>query len=259
MKRRNFVQSAVAVGVGAGSAGLSAAGPEPGYVALGWLRARRDLDVDRLRAFLEGALVPAYNRAGVRPIGVFQVTIGPENPSLLLVAPYPTMAAFEAARARLAADAIWTRAVAAFDAKWELAYDRGELSLLRSFQSFPGIEIPPSEPAGTRLFELRVYESRNVTAHARKVAMFDGGEIAIFRRVGIQPVFFGSTVFGSRLPNLAYMVYYPAWAARAEAWSRFAADPEWKRLSTAPGGADRELVSRISNELLTALPFSQIR
>ena len=89
--------------------------------------------------------------------------------------------------------------------------------------------------------------------------MFDGGEIDIFRRVGINPVFFGSTVFGSRMPNLTYMVYYPAWEARAEAWSRFASDPDWKKLSTAPGNVDRELVSIISNQLMSALPFSQLK
>ena len=102
-------------------------------------------------------------------------------------------------------------------------------------------------------------ESRNGAGHQRKVAMFDGGEIDIFRRVGINPVFFGSTIFGTRMPNLTYMVYYPTWEARAEAWAKFANDSEWKKLSTAPGNADRELVSSISNQLMSPLPFSQLK
>jgi predicted outer membrane protein len=259
MKRRKFVHSALAAGVAAGAPGVPAADPQAGYVTLGWLRARRDQDLDRLRAFLGTSLVPAYNRAGVQPVGAFQVMIGPDNPSFLMAAAYPSMAAIEAARAKLALDRAWVREVAEFDAKWDLAYERGELSLLRCFRTMPGIELPRVEAGRANLFELRVYESRNVTAHHRKVAMFDEGEIAIFRRLGIHPVFFGSTIFGARLPSLTYMVRYPSWEARAEAWSKFSQDPEWKKMSTAPGNADRELVSSISNQLMTALPFSQIR
>jgi hypothetical protein len=169
------------------------------------------------------------------------------------------MAAIQETRDQLQRDEKWMRESAAFDEKWDLAYERGELSLLRGFRTCPGIELPKVEAGKPNLFELRTYESRNLTAHARKVAMFDGGEIGIFRRLGINPVFFGTTVFGTRMPSLTYMVYYPTWEARAEAWSKFGADAEWKKLSTSPGNADREIVSNISNLLLTPLPFSQIK
>ena len=99
---------------------------------------------------------------------------------------------------------------------------------------------------------MRIYESRNLQGHVRKVAMFDNGEIDIFRRVGITPVFFGSTVYGPNLPNLVYMICFPSIEARSEAWGKFGQDPDWKRISTAPGSADRELVSRISNQLAHA-------
>jgi hypothetical protein len=36
--------------------------------------------------------------------------------------------------------------------------------------------------------------------------MFDTAEIAIFRKAGLQPVFFGNTLIGQNLPNLAYML-----------------------------------------------------
>jgi hypothetical protein len=61
------------------------------------------------------------------------------------------------------------------------------------------------------------------------------------------------------MPNLTYLVYYPSWESRAEAWSKFAQDAEWKQMSTAPGGTDRELVTSISNQLMVPLPFSHIR
>src|SRR5207247_1857526 len=231
-----------------------------GYVTLEWFRCRRDIDVQRMRSFLDDSLLPAYNRSGIKPVGVFQPLVGPDSPSFLVVAPYTSMAAIQETKGkRMAQDEKWTKDLAPFEEKWELAYERRESFLLRGFRTFPGIEIPRIEAGKTNVFELRIYESRNTTGHEKKVAMFDDGEIDIFRRVGVNPVFFGSTIFGSRMPNLTYMVYYPAWEARAEAWSRFASDPDWKTLPTTPGNVDRELVSIISNQLMSALPFSQLK
>jgi hypothetical protein len=257
MKRRRFIHSALAAGVGAGAAPDAESAGEQ-FLTLGWYRARRDLDLERLRGHLS-SWSAAANRAGVQPVGAFQVMIGPDNPSFLVVAAYPSMAALEEKRAKIETDETWRRESAAFDEKWDLAYERMETSLLRGFRTFPGIEQPKSEGGKPNVFELRTYESRSTSAHRKKVAMFDGGEIAIFRRVGIHPVFFGSTVFGPRMPSLTYLVYYPSWEARAEAWSRFGSDAEWKKLAGTPGNADRELVSAISNQLLQPLPFSQIK
>ncbi len=249
----------MAGGVAAGISRTSAAADERKYLTLDWYHCRRDLDVQRLRDFLGSSVMPAYNRAGVRPIGLFQVSIGPDNPSFLMAAPYPSMAGIQDTMARLAADDKWTRELAAFDEKWDLAYERRESSLLQTFKSFPGLEVSKAESGKTNLFELRTYESRNNLGHVKKVSMFDNGEIDIFRRVGVNPVFFGSTLFGPRMPNLVYMIYFPSIEARSEAWSKFGQDAEWKKISTAPGMVDRELVSSISNQLLTPLPASQIK
>jgi hypothetical protein len=259
MNRRNFIQTALAGGIAAGIPKMAASADERKYLTLDWFHSRRDLDLQRLRDFLGNSVVSAYNRAGVRPVGLFQVSVGPDSPSFLMVAPYPSMAGIQETMGKLAADEKWIKDVAAFDEKWDLAYERRESSLLLTFKSFPGLEIPKAEPGKTNLFELRMYESRNDLGHAKKVSMFDGGEIDIFKRVGVNPVFFGSTMFGPRMPNLVYMICFPSIEARAEAWSKFGQDPEWKKISTAPGMVDRELVSSISNQLLTPLPASQIK
>ena len=65
--------------------------------------------------------------------------------------------------------------------------------------------------------------------------MFNKGEIAIFRRAGLTPVFFGETLVGADMPNLTYMLVYEDMAAHDKQWSAFGADPEWKKLSTTPG------------------------
>ncbi len=259
MRRRRFLKASLAAGV---AAGIPAAAAEvgPKYLALEWYRCRRDQDVQRLREFFGASMLPAYGRAGLRTVGLFQVSVGPDSPSFLVLTEYASIGAVQETAARLLRDEKWSADLVALDEKWDLAYDRREAWLLRGFKSFPGIELPKTlEPGRANLFELRIYESRNLQGHLRKVSMFDNGEIDVFRKVGIAPVFFGSTVYGPNLPNLAYMICFPSIEARSEAWTKFGQDPDWKRMSTAPGSADRELVSRISNQLLTALPGSQVK
>lgn len=41
-------------------------------------------------------------------------------------------------------------------------------------------------------------------------------------------------------------------------WAAFAADSEWKKLSTTPGYTDGEIVSNISNMFLRPAAYSQI-
>ena len=48
-------------------------------------------------------------------------------------------------------------------------------------------------------------------------------------------------------------------AAREKNWRAFATSPEWKKLSSTPGLSDAEIVSNISNALLTPLAGSVIR
>ena len=104
-----------------------------------------------------------------------------------------------------------------------------------------------------------MYESNNATTLARKVKMFNEGEAGIFKRLGMQPVFFGETIAGPRMPNLVYMLSFDDLAARDRLWKEFGSDPEWQKLRSQPGYADAEIVSNISNSILRPLPFSDIR
>jgi hypothetical protein len=57
----------------------------------------------------------------------------------------------------------------------------------------------------SRVFELRTYKSHNDRAGAKKIEMFEKGEFPIFRRVGLNWVFFGKDVVGNTLPSLTYL------------------------------------------------------
>ena len=109
-----------------------------------------------------------------------------------------------------------------------------------------------------RLFELRTYESHSKKANKKKIEMFNNGEIAIFRRTGLQPVFFGETLIGPKMPNLAYLLVFENMAEREKNWGAFASDSEWKKLSNTPGYTDAEIVTNISNVFLRPTAYSQI-
>jgi hypothetical protein len=137
------------------------------------------------------------------------------------------------------------------------AFVRVESTLLRAFEAMPA--LAPSESAGKtsrRIFELRTYESHSDRAALNKLKMFNAGEIPIFRRAGLTPVFFGETVVGARMPSLSYMLTFPNIAARDAAWGAFGKDPEWKTLSADPQYRDN--VSAISDIILQPTSYSQI-
>jgi hypothetical protein len=117
----------------------------------------------------------------------------------------------------------------------------------------PGEKVPP------RIFELRRYESQTFNTLRRKISMFTGGEMQIFQRLGMRPVFFGATIVGPKQPNLMYMLSYDDLAAREKLWRAFGSDLEWKRISTPPEMGDAEIVSNITNVILQPLTFSAIR
>ena len=87
--------------------------------------------------------------------------------------------------------------------------------------------------------------------------MFEaGGELALFRRVGLQPVFFGRDLVGPGLPCLTYMVVFADAAAREKAWATFRDHPEWVKMRDDPRYA--ETVSSIDSALLRPTDYSQV-
>jgi hypothetical protein len=216
----------------------------------------------RLADYLQSALVPALNRLGHRPIGVFEPVVGVATPTTFTLTPAATLDAAGGLEAALQKDEPFVRAAAPyFDATpLDPVFVRQETSILAAFPNVPRIEVPAATAAkGPRLFELRTYESHNERAHRMKVRMFaEMGEVEIFRRVGLTPVFFGSTIAGTRMPNLTYMLVHENLAARDRRWDAFRTDEAWQKLRATPGYADADIVSNITTVLLRPTAYSQI-
>ena len=84
----------------------------------------------------------------------------------------------------------------------------------------------------------------------------EGGELALFARVGLQTVFFGRDLVGPGLPSLTYMVAFADEAARGRAWAAFRVHPEWVKMRDDPRYADT--VSLIDSAVLRPTDYSQI-
>jgi NIPSNAP len=216
----------------------------------------------RLGDFLQNASIPALNRLGHKPVGVFEVVTGLPTPTVFVLTPFSSMDGVVALEGALDKDEVFAAAAGPYvDASpTDPAYVRQEVSLLRAFPKVPRVEVPAATATkGPRLFELRTYESHSERAHRAKVRMFaEMGEIEIFRRAGLTPVFFSRTLAGPRMPSLVYMLVHENMAARDKSWDAFRNDPDWKKLSATPGYTDPEIVSNITTILLRPAAYSQI-
>ena len=216
----------------------------------------------RVAEFLQKAAIPALNRAGHTPIGAFEVVAGVPGPSVFLLLPVASLNALGGLEDALARDDQFIREADPYlgATAADPAYIRQEGALLAATPKIPRLVVPAAtETRGPRLFELRTYESPTERGHRAKVRMFtEMGEIEIFRRVGLTPVFFATMLVGPRMPSLVYMLVHDNMAARDKSWDAFRNDPEWKKLSSTPGYGDAEIVSNITTVFLRPAAYSQI-
>jgi len=255
MTRRKFVPALAAGGVLISRAQSKT--PAIYEIRTIYLHNTPDNEAGRARDFLQHVGLPALERAGIGPAGIFSPLIGADTPFLVTIVSYPSLAGMEQQRAALMADAEYTKGLAAYNAQPASAHPRIDIMLGRAFATMPAIEMPDVKSG--HIFELRRYESNTAATLARKIKMFESGEIAIFRRLGMNPVFFAETIVGPHMPNLTYMLSFADLASREKCWKAFGADPEWQKMRSAPGNSDAEIVSNISNWILAPLPFSPIR
>ena len=269
MQRRSFLASSIAASALAVNASSSnalgnqgaGAGKSREYYELRRYQLRTGPQVKLAHDFFREAMVPALNRLGISPVGVFNVEIGPDGPSFYVLIPSASLEALVAVESGLNRDADYLKAGTAFfnAPAQQPAYVRMESSLMVAFEGKPRLVVPPATAEHrSRMFELRTYESPTDQDHVRKVEMFNSGEFDVFEKAGFWQVFYGDTLIGSRLPKLTYMLGFEDLADRTKKWEAFRSSPDWKKLSTSPRYAFEELVSNITNVILTPAPYSQI-
>ena len=275
MKRREFLKTSLTASTlaGLGAAGLPAtAGAAPDtsreYYELRAYRLKAGASHDLLEAYLERAAIPAWNRLGLGPIGIFSQQERKAPPTstevvdssvIFALIPHPSLASFSTVGERLDADAEYQKIGAEYLAtpKASPAFERIDSWLLLAFARMPKIEQPAySREKKPRLLEMRTYESYSEVKALKKVAMFNDGEIQTMRETGLGPVFYGQTLIGPALPHLTYMLSAESEEAHQQHWADFKKHPVWNKLSNDPQYADT--VSKITNRFLAPKPYSQI-
>jgi hypothetical protein len=216
----------------------------------------------RMADFLANALIPALNRLGSTPVGVFESLVGDPGPTISVLMPFATADLLHSHEAALVRDQEFVKAADAYlnAPATDASYVRRETSLLLAFPNVPKIEVPAATATkGPRLLELRMYESPGELTSRKKMSMFtEMGEMEIFRKTGLTPVFFARTLIGQRQPNFVYMLVHENLAAREKNWDNFRTSPEWKKLASTPGYADAEILTNITTKFLRPTAYSQI-
>lgn len=210
--------------------------------------------------FMAEAAIPAYNRLGIDPVGVFESLFGPRMAAVFVLLPHPSITSVADCRDNLLKDERYLKAGQDFlqTSIDRPSYSRIESSLMAAFTGMPKLELPPNNLSRrSRIFEIRQYDSHSMTAHKRKIEMFnEGNEIRVFRNTGLQPVLFGETLIGNDIPNLTYMLTFDDMTHLQRAWEKFKNDPEWVKLRDDPYYADT--VSDIRDIILSPLGCSQM-
>lgn len=200
---------------------------------------KTDAQQSRVDAYLQNAFLPAMHRAGVKDVGVFKpVASDTMGKRMYVFIPYKTFGDIKKVETALAADQQYlTDGKEYIDAPYnDPAFTRMETILLSAFPKMLFAEVPKLTANKTdRVYELRSYESATEKQNVNKVGMFnDGDEVALFKRLGFNAVFYAEVIAGSHMPNLMYMITFNSMADHDKLWKDFGNDPYWKTLSAKP-------------------------
>ncbi|MCJ7447625.1 MAG: NIPSNAP family protein [Bacteroidales bacterium] len=186
--------------------------------------------------YLKDAFIPAMHRAGIATIGVFKPveTDTAYGKMIYVFIPYKTVDQYIKVSTVLEKDPMYQQAGKDFlDAPYnDPPFTRYESVFMKAFSFMPQFRVPSfTTPPAERIYELRSYESWTEAKATKKIHMFnEGGEMAIFEKIGANAVFYGQVLFGNQKPRLMYMTTYSDMKSQKEHWAAFSAHPDWKTL-----------------------------
>jgi hypothetical protein len=214
----------------------NASAAEKYYYELKIYHLKTQAQEDRLDSYLQNAYLPALHRMGIKNVGVFKpVPADTLGKRVYVLIPFKSWTQLENADQKLAADQQYlTDGKDYIQAKYNDApYARIETIITRAFLKMTEPAVPELTAAKPdRIYELRSYESPTEAYNINKVKMFnDGDEVALFKRLGFNAVFYSEVLVGGHQPNLMYMITFNSMADHDKLWKAFGNDPYWKTLS----------------------------
>jgi hypothetical protein len=221
------------------STAVFAVAPPQEFYELRIYHLKTDAQEKTVDAFLKEALLPALHKQGLKSIGVFKpIEQDTADRKIYVMIPYSSLKDFTSVNESIANDKNFVSNGSDYlNAKFDNPpYARMESILLKAFSHNPVLTLPELKgPRESRVYELRSYEGHSENIFRNKVHMFnEGGEVALFKRLGFNAVFYAEVIAGPRMPNLMYMTTFDSKESRDEHWKSFGNDPEWKKLSSMP-------------------------
>jgi hypothetical protein len=210
--------------------------------------------------YWEKAAIPAMERLGIGPIGVFtefDTKKELELPRLVVLIAYDSIEQFASLKAKLGADEAYLEAGEAYLMADEdsPAYSRIESTLLYAFAAAP--QVRKTDTSKDRIFEYREYEAHSEYSSYMKVKMFEDVEVDVFDEVGFTSVFFGDTLIGKNRPSLIYMLAFDDMADKGNDWKTFVESEIWDKVSNDEKWENAG-VSHVTSIMLRPTSFSQI-
>lgn len=231
------------------------------YYEIKLYRINTNEQVKQVNQFLKDDYIPALHRAGIGKIGVFH-PVGNDTAAekkIYVFIPLRSLKDVDLVANITATDSKLKQNNAYLDIPFNASpYKRVETIVLKAFEGMPSFQAPAlTGNKADRIYELRSYESATSRLYRQKVKMFnEGGEIALFKRLEFNAVFYAEVLAGSHMPNLMYMTSFNNWAERNEHWKKFTEDPEWLKLKVVPEYLNT--VSKNEQEYLHPAEFSEL-
>jgi len=190
--------------------------------------------------YFQNALLPALHRKGSKDVAVLKAWANDTASDKLVYVfiPLHSLDALVKNKEELNKDEIYNTAASDYlnaDPK-NPVYSRMETIVLRAFPLAPQMHLPSLQSSKrSRVYALRSYESATEKKFESKVKMFnEGNEIALFKRLNFNAIFYSEVIAGSKMPNLMYMTSFENRQDRDAHWKTFSSDSAWKKLSGLP-------------------------
>lgn len=213
----------------------------------------------RINEFMRDALLPALNKVHTGPKIFMEALVAPHMPQFALILGLRSLEELSSLEAALWKEEELVKAAEAWEAHPEPPCEHASAALLEVTDYSPEIVPLDPPPKTPRIFELRTYHSPTYRQLKALHERFAGPEIKIFRRCGVHPLLYSSTLFGANKPNLTYLIPFDSLAAREKAWAAFAADPEWIKVRKESIEKHGQITSVIQMSLFRATAYSPIR
>lgn len=187
--------------------------------------------------YLELAYLPALHKLGFKEVGVFKPlenAVGQDRLVYVFISASDLNLLVNLDQ-RLANDQKYLEAGKAYmEASYsQPPFKRLETIWMKAFEGMPKSALPKlSAEKSKRIYELRSYEAATEQLSANKIAMFNNGEIDIFKKLNFNAVFYGQVIAGSTMPNLMYLTTFESMEDRNIHWKDFG--PLYKPMQDLP-------------------------